>query len=238
MGWNRSSIPPAPRLVRLKDTAVTALLRGLSVNNSGLCLVISRERVADLAQFRQSTAPEWKLEHLSNVAGVALLENLGVKGPANEISRLVTDVQGHALTLFLLGKFLHEAYRGDISQRKGVRLEEVDREEGGHAFRVMDAYVKWFESEGEKGLRPLAVLRLLGLFDRPADAGSLSALRSPCDPQSHRTVDQPNRDAMERDRDAARRVRSGYDGWGEQPGPRCTPLDPRMLRRAHPPRKR
>ncbi|MDQ6867315.1 MAG: hypothetical protein M3178_02485 [Pseudomonadota bacterium] len=40
----------------------------------------------------------------------------------------------------------------------------------------MDSYVKWFESEGEKGLRALALLRLLGLFDRPLDAGCLKAL--------------------------------------------------------------
>jgi len=58
-----------------------------------------------------------------------------------------------------------------------VKLNEADSEEqGGHAFRVMDAYVKWFESEGEKGKRALAVLRLLGLFDRPASADCLAAL--------------------------------------------------------------
>jgi tetratricopeptide (TPR) repeat protein len=172
--------PPGPQTGELKDTAtaVTALLRGLAGKNPGLCLVTSRARVTDLAQFRQSTAPEWKLEHLSDDASLALLENLGVKGPHDEIMRLVTDMQGHALTLFLLGKFLCDAHGGDISQREAVRLEEANREEGEHAFRVMDAYVKWFESEDEKGLRPLAVLRLLGLFDRPADAGSLAALRA------------------------------------------------------------
>lgn len=41
----------------------------------------------------------------------------------------------------------------------------------------MAAYEGWFIGEGEKGLRPLALLRLLGLFDRPADAGCLGALR-------------------------------------------------------------
>ena len=40
----------------------------------------------------------------------------------------------------------------------------------------MDAYVEWFESDGEKGQQALAMLRLLGLFDRPADAGCLAAL--------------------------------------------------------------
>jgi hypothetical protein len=40
----------------------------------------------------------------------------------------------------------------------------------------MDAYVRWFESEGEKGKRALSVLRLLGLFDRPATADCVAAL--------------------------------------------------------------
>ena len=58
-----------------------------------------------------------------------------------------------------------------------IKLEEADAEEqGGHAFRAMDAYVAWFESDGEKGPRALAMLRLMGLFDRPADAGCLEAL--------------------------------------------------------------
>jgi len=108
---------------------------------------------------------------------VALLHTLGVNGTQKEFDRLVEDVQGHALTLNLLGTYLHDAHAGDIRKRDLVKLEEADAEEqGGHAFRVMDAYVKWFESEGEKGKRALAVLRLLGLFDRPATADCLVAL--------------------------------------------------------------
>jgi hypothetical protein len=57
-----------------------------------------------------------------------------------------------------------------------VRRARSTRAGGGDAFRVMDAYVRWFESEGKKGQRALALLRLLGLFDRPADAGCLKAL--------------------------------------------------------------
>ena len=87
------------------------------------------------------------------------------------------DVKGHALTLNLLGSFLRDAHGGDIRKRDLVRLEEAnDEEQNGHAFHVMDAYVRWFESDGGKGLRALALLRLLGLFDRPADAGCLGAV--------------------------------------------------------------
>jgi hypothetical protein len=41
--------PPGPLRGELKDPAVTALLKGLAQRNPGLCLVTTRERVADLA---------------------------------------------------------------------------------------------------------------------------------------------------------------------------------------------
>jgi hypothetical protein len=40
----------------------------------------------------------------------------------------------------------------------------------------MDAYAEWFDGDGENGQRALAMLRLLGLFDRPADTGCLTEL--------------------------------------------------------------
>ena len=76
--------PPGPLAGELKDPAVTALLKGLAARNAGLCVVTTRESVADLASFRDSTAPEWKLGRLSKTAGVALLEKLGVHGAAKE----------------------------------------------------------------------------------------------------------------------------------------------------------
>lgn len=50
--------PPGPLAGHLKDPALAALLRGLAQKNPSLCLVTTRERVADLASFRDTTAPE------------------------------------------------------------------------------------------------------------------------------------------------------------------------------------
>ncbi|HEY5752648.1 MAG TPA: hypothetical protein VIT21_05835, partial [Chthoniobacterales bacterium] len=47
----------------------------------------------------------------------------------NEFEKLVEDVQGHALTLNLLGTYLRDAHAGDIRQRDLVKLEEADAEE-------------------------------------------------------------------------------------------------------------
>lgn len=170
--------PTSPTGSELKDQGVGALLKALASTNDGLCIITTRYSIPDLRNFWQTTAPEIKLKSLSAEAGVALLRRLGVKGIQAEFEQLVRDVKGHALTLNLLGSFLRDAHAGDIRKRDLVKLSEAAEEQGGHAFHVMDAYVKSFKEEGVKGMRALSVLRLLGLFDRPATADCLNALWS------------------------------------------------------------
>jgi len=169
--------PTAPTPGELKDQGIAALLKGLAQNSHGLCIVTTRYSLPDLKAFWQTTAPEVKLLRLSRDAGVYLLKTLGVKGTTKEFEMLVEDVKGHALTLTLLGSYLRDAHEGDIRKRDLVRLEEADAEEqGGHAFRVMEAYEHAFEREGDKGRRAFAILRLLGLFDCPMTADCFGAL--------------------------------------------------------------
>lgn len=182
--------PTSPTPGELKDHGIVALLKELAANSKGLCIVTTRYSLPNLNAFRQTTAPEIKLLRLSREAGVHLLKTLGVNGSSlqnisfnngreqiNEFEKLVEDVKGHALTLNLLGTYLRDAHGGDIRSRDLVKLEEADSEEqSGHAFRVMEAYELVFEAEGEKGKRALAILRLLGLFDRPMTADCLAAL--------------------------------------------------------------
>jgi hypothetical protein len=189
--------PTSPQPGVLKDQGISALLKGLAANHHGLCIVTTRYSVTDLRNFWQTTAPEIKLTRLSVDAGVALLTALGVHGARKDLAALVEDVNGHALTINLLGAFLRDAHGGDVRKRDLVRLREADAEEqSGHAFRVMDAYVQWMAPRAAlaasgaglpasdaiasaDGERQLAVLRLLGLYDRPAPADSLIALRQP-----------------------------------------------------------
>ncbi len=177
--------PPGPMGGRLKDPALEALLTGLAQHNSGLCIVTTREPVTDLAPFRGTVSPEWRLEHLVLEAGAELLFQMGVKRAGNrrikaddkELKDAAGEVRGHALTLRLLGRYLAKCHNGDVRKRNLICFEQADEKiEGGHAFKVMAAYEKWLAGGGEEGMRQLAVLRLLGLFDRPADAGSLTAL--------------------------------------------------------------
>ena len=172
--------PPGPSRGRLKDQGIEALLKRLAVHNPGLCVVTTRESVADLAPYQGHTAPERRLSRLAVPAGVALLESLGVEGAPKELEKTVDEVAGHALTLGLLGRYLHEAHGGDVRRRDRIRLATaVEEATDNHAFRVIEAYEYWFHAEGKKGQRLLAVLRLLGLFDRPAPRECLDALLEP-----------------------------------------------------------
>ena len=167
--------PTSPIAGQLKDDGLRAMLKGLAQHNKGLCLVTTRYTIKDLEGYR-ATAPQEDLAPLSRDSGARLLERFGVRGTRQEREQLSEDVNGHALTLNLIGSYLRDAYGGDIRRRDMVKLEEADEEMGGHAFRAMDAYVDWFESDGERGARALAMLRLTGLFDRPADSECLATL--------------------------------------------------------------
>jgi hypothetical protein len=78
-----------------------------------------------------------------------------------------------------LGGYLTDAYNGDIRCRSEVSGHLAhDVRQGVHARKVMESYQTWL-GEGPE----LAILRMLGLFDRPADEKALEALlKSPVIP--------------------------------------------------------
>ncbi|MCL4207584.1 MAG: hypothetical protein KJ000_34295 [Pirellulaceae bacterium] len=191
--------PPGPMEGRLRDPAIETLLKGLAQQNAGLCVVTTREKVTDLAPNYGRTADDFELLRLTDVAGAALLHDCGARraGPRElapddaELQEASRELRGHGLTLMLVGQYLRLVERGDIRRRDTMRLAEAEREyqlDGtrayGHAFKAMAAYERWLGGKvesgrgKEEGQRMLAALRLLGLFDRPASAGCLAALRT------------------------------------------------------------
>jgi serine/threonine protein kinase len=167
--------PPGAQEGRLREPSLQALLRELAAFNTGLCVITTRTPVADIADHERTSAPRRDLEQLSSDAGAKLLRALGVKGHESELRRASDEFSGHCLALTLLGSYLTDAYNGDIRRRKEVseRLAHEERQ-GVHARKVMESYQTWF-GEGPE----LSVLRILGLFDRPADEGALGALLKP-----------------------------------------------------------
>jgi tetratricopeptide (TPR) repeat protein len=166
---------PGPTWGRLKDPGLAVLVRELAFFNPGLCVITSRVRVTDIDHFRNTTAPAIELEGLSEAAGAELLRILGVGGSQDELQQASREFGGHGLALNLLGTYLSNARNGDIRARSEFHIFEERLEEGQQAEAMLQSYETWFGEE-----RPeLAVLRMLGLFDRPVESEWMDALLEP-----------------------------------------------------------
>jgi nucleoside phosphorylase len=165
--------PPGEMEGRLKDPGLQCLLRGLARHNPGLCVLTTRLEVDDLKDFVGTSVVRIHLEHLTPQAGAQVLRTQGAQGSDAEMEQAARDFGGHALALTLLGSLLRDVYGGDVRRRSEVGPLEGELRQGGHARRVIVSYERWL------GQGPgLAILRLLGLFDRPAKGDEIGALRA------------------------------------------------------------
>ncbi len=165
--------PPPVETGGIKDRALVAFLRELARQNPGLVVITTRLTVDDLKDCAGCDATQIDLENLSPEAGAAYLAHLGVDGTDAERQEAVKDFGGHALALTLMGSYLKVVHRGDVRKRKEIPRLMDDQRQGAHARRVMEAYEHWLAGKPE-----LDILRLMGLFDRPAERGALDALRA------------------------------------------------------------
>lgn len=121
---------------------------------------------AALFAFLWGSAPE---------VGAQLLRTYGVSStdPADLVSASKA-LRGHALALRVLGSYLAEACGGDARRWREANLGHASIPEGAEATRVIASYERWL---GEGPL--LQLLRLQGLFDRPASPTAIGAIRRP-----------------------------------------------------------
>ena len=171
---------------QLTDASIRALLEALAEPDwEGLCLVTTRVPVTDLRRFQSQPAGpanpasvvQLDLENLNERDAADLLRELiRVDAEFADLQEAVRAVDGHALAVTLLGNYLRDVHGGDLAGRFGIERLTVDAREGGHARRIMASYSKWLERN--ERLAELAILRLIGLFDRPAPARAMSALVS------------------------------------------------------------
>ena len=176
---------PGGQQGQLKDQGLRVLLRRFAAippaATHGLIILTSRLEIRDIDQWKRSPDNAWSvltidLGHLSDDAGADLLTDNGVKGTPRELRAASHEFEGHALALSLLASFLARRHHGDVQRRDriGPLLQKSDARGHDHAQRVMQAY----ESEWLKDEPVLtAILRVVGLFDRPATAGCIAALR-------------------------------------------------------------
>jgi tetratricopeptide (TPR) repeat protein len=166
----------------LTNISIKTLLERLAESEwGGLCVITTRFEITDLRPLEEgerstgAVATE-QLPPLDNEDGVKLLRSvIGDRPPEDQMTAAVEEYRGHALALILLGTYIREACGGDLKRR--ALLEEIPLDkvrEGAHARRVMAGYESWLTS-GARHLE-LAILKLIGLFDRPAEPEAMAAL--------------------------------------------------------------
>ncbi|MCP4353148.1 MAG: hypothetical protein GY795_47460 [Desulfobacterales bacterium] len=170
--------PPGHEEGRIKDIGLSILLRDLALQNPGLCIITTRLKTEDISNFVGASAERIELEHLTPDAGAMVIEHLGVKGTGRELRQAAEEFDGHALALNLLGTYLVAVCNADVRERDKIdRLAYEDTAQGRHARWVMESYEKWLETT-PKGRQGLNILRIMGLFDRPAELGAIHAVRA------------------------------------------------------------
>jgi TIR domain len=171
---------PGVQQGQLKDAGLRALLRRFAAtppaNAHGLIVLTSRLPVKDIDKWKGNAAPVLDVERLSDEAGAALLRDNGVWGTDGALKQTSHDFGGHPLALALLASFLTETQNGDVRKRDHIRAFIVDSGDPrhDHAVRVMESYEReWLAGQPDL----LAIMHIVGLFDRPASGDCLRALR-------------------------------------------------------------
>jgi tetratricopeptide (TPR) repeat protein len=170
-GLEPLQFPPGPQTGRLKDPGMVALLKELAAHNPGLCVCTSRLPLADLEDYGNAGLLSIDLDNLTPESGGEYLKQLGVEGSEEELRQASVDFDNHALALTLLGNLLVMRH-SHVSKRDTIPSLFDEPKRGGQARRILRQYEDLF-----KGKPELDVLRIMGLFDRPADKGALKILR-------------------------------------------------------------
>ncbi len=199
---------------QLTDDSLRALLEELSDPSDwkGLCVITTRVPLTDLRRFEDTNQEEMgrvfqlNLENLDYQAGTALLKYLiKVDARQRDLEKAVEEVKGHALAITLLGNYLRDVHNGDLAGRFNLEKLTVSEQEGGHARRIMSSYVRWLEEN--QRFSELALLHIIGLFDRPAPPDAMSALLAGMDlTRFTAKLDQVGSDTWNRCVDALRQM--------------------------------
>ena len=168
-GLEPMQYPPGVLNGKLKDASLEVLIKQLAYNLDGLCVITSRVRVLEL----ENRGKQIDLQRLSVEAGVEVLKNHKVTGPAKDMENAVNEVNGHALTIALTGSFIAKARGSDIRKRDTIASDANKTDAAIHANKVMDSYAIWL---AENHQLELALLQLIGLFDRPTMLKTLDVL--------------------------------------------------------------
>jgi tetratricopeptide (TPR) repeat protein len=180
-------IGPHGLMGRLKHDGLAALFKRLTFQMNGMVIVTTRLDVPEFRSLKPPGITKVELNQLTTAHGVALLMSLGVRSKNIEIVEAVELLKGHALSLNLLSTYAVTRLSGFLPVRQEIEEILLDPHLGDASFVMMRRYELSFEttardtsSAPDAGLaeRCLAILFIVGLFDRPLTFDALAALRS------------------------------------------------------------
>jgi tetratricopeptide (TPR) repeat protein len=159
----------------ITDPGLATLVEELARYNPGLCIVSTREPIANLADSELGDrVAEKELNFVAPLAGRALLRERGVNGKDKELENAVRAFGGHAYALQLVGRYLELFGGSQITAAADIPAGAEFPDESRHPRRVMVAFAKKFGEDSAE----VELLHVLGLFDRPIEPGAIAALRA------------------------------------------------------------
>ncbi|WP_319576740.1 hypothetical protein [uncultured Desulfobacter sp.] len=152
----------------LHDIALKELIACFRrIKSRSFVLISSRQPLIELKKWHPKHYSNLELDVLPEDEGAALLESLGVTGSLKERKSISKDLNGHALSLVLIGHLLSMRHQGDCRRYKDLppltsAYGNSDAEKDScHAKRVLSYYDELQDSNSRH------FLHLIGLFDRP-----------------------------------------------------------------------
>ncbi len=123
----------------LKSTDLRQFLSYFAApEHQSFCLITSRAPVLNLMEYTTYTHRD--VTRLSPADGHALLREVGVTGDDAALDKVVTDWDGHALTLGLLGSYLAEQHGGDVAYIGEISPPTADEPRYERVHRVLRRY--------------------------------------------------------------------------------------------------
>ncbi|MBV1693957.1 MAG: hypothetical protein KGP27_05800, partial [Hyphomicrobiales bacterium] len=169
-----------------KDHSIAELIKALADQMHGLVVITTRIPIPELKTRTEPAVVRRALNQLSTDAGVTLLRLLKVKADEQDLRETVELLKEHALSLNLLATYSTKRLRGLLPVRKEIQDLIVDENLGNHSYVMMRRYEILLEDraretrggpEASLAGRELALLYIIGLFDRPAEPDALAALK-------------------------------------------------------------
>ncbi|PPK74875.1 ATP/maltotriose-dependent transcriptional regulator MalT [Methylobacter tundripaludum] len=161
----------------LKDSALKEFIACFRrTAGESFVLLSSRQPLVELKKWQAEHYLSLDLKTLPHDDGADLLQALGVTGKAAERQVISKDLNGHALSLVLMGHLLSEHHQGDCRYAKelppltSAHGDSDAEKDSRHALRLLDYY----DSLQDEASR--CFLQLLGLFDRSMNAAEKAIL--------------------------------------------------------------